>query len=133
MTVPDYKDLVVQAEKAVASVSDPALKQIAFQKILDDLLSNREGKPQSKTSPKKDAGHAGTKTKTKRGPKAYVEELVDEGFFNSRRAAGDVLKELADRGHHISSTDVAVTLLRLCKSKQLRRKKDEKTYLYSNW
>jgi hypothetical protein len=43
MTKSDYKDLVAQAEEAVRSVSDPGLKQIAFQKVLDDLLkANRE-------------------------------------------------------------------------------------------
>jgi hypothetical protein len=34
----DYSEVVAQAEKAVASVKDPDLKKIAFQKILDDLL-----------------------------------------------------------------------------------------------
>lgn len=38
----NYKDLVVQAEKAVNSVSDPSLKQIAFQKVLDDLLKSSQ-------------------------------------------------------------------------------------------
>jgi len=37
-----YAALVAQAEKAVASVKDPSLKQIAFQKVLDDLLSANE-------------------------------------------------------------------------------------------
>jgi hypothetical protein len=38
----DYKELVAQAEKAVSSVSDPSLKQIAFQKVLDDLLNSTQ-------------------------------------------------------------------------------------------
>jgi hypothetical protein len=36
---PDYAQLVAQAEKAVAAVTDPELKRIAFQKVLDDLLA----------------------------------------------------------------------------------------------
>jgi len=35
----EYSDLVAHAEKAVAAVKDPDLKRIAFQKVLDDLLS----------------------------------------------------------------------------------------------
>ena len=36
-----YADYVVRAEAAVAGVRDPELRKAAFQKILDDLLSNR--------------------------------------------------------------------------------------------
>ncbi len=38
-----YAALVAQAERAVASVKDPSLKQIAFQKVLDDLLGRVDG------------------------------------------------------------------------------------------
>jgi hypothetical protein len=33
----DYAELVARAEKAVAAITDPELKRIAFQKALDDL------------------------------------------------------------------------------------------------
>ncbi len=39
----DYSALVADAEKAVQSVKDPELKRIAFQKVLDDLLSSGGG------------------------------------------------------------------------------------------
>ena len=42
MAKADYKELVAQAEKAVSCCSDPALKQIAFQKVLDDLLNSTQ-------------------------------------------------------------------------------------------
>jgi hypothetical protein len=48
----DYKDLVAQAEKAVSSVSDPSLKQIAFQKVLDDLLKSSREDEEAVTPPK---------------------------------------------------------------------------------
>jgi hypothetical protein len=37
---PEYAELVAQAEKSVASVTDPELKRIAFQKVLDDLRAS---------------------------------------------------------------------------------------------
>jgi hypothetical protein len=36
----DYAKLIARAEKAVAAVTDPELKRIAFQKAMDDLLSS---------------------------------------------------------------------------------------------
>jgi len=36
-----YADYVVRAETAVLGVKDLELRKVAFQKILDDLLSNR--------------------------------------------------------------------------------------------
>jgi hypothetical protein len=38
-----YGQLVAEAEKAVGAVSDPELKRIAFQKILDDLRATKAG------------------------------------------------------------------------------------------
>ena len=34
-----YSELVAQAESAVSAVKDPELKRVAFEKVLDDLLS----------------------------------------------------------------------------------------------
>lgn len=131
----DYKELVVEAEKAVASVADPALKQIAFQKILDDLLNGSGPRPHTKDrdTKSKSTSRTAKKTSTRSGPTAYVEELIADEFFANKKSPSDVLTELADRGHHIEATDARVVLLRLCKAKKLRRKKENKTYLYSNW
>ncbi|MGB8628603.1 MAG: hypothetical protein WCD69_04330 [Xanthobacteraceae bacterium] len=38
-TPADYPSLVAQAEKEVQGVKDPELKRIAFQKVLEELLS----------------------------------------------------------------------------------------------
>jgi len=34
-----YTELVGQAERAVPAVKDPELRRVAFEKVLDDLLS----------------------------------------------------------------------------------------------
>jgi len=85
----DYSEVVAQAEKAVASVKDPELKKIAFQSILDDLLGSRPtskkvGSPAKATSKqskqKNTTGSAGLKA----GPKAYIDELIEDEFFHVR-------------------------------------------------
>lgn len=35
----DYSSLVAQAKKAASSVKDPELRYVAFQKVLEDLVS----------------------------------------------------------------------------------------------
>ena len=49
-----YAALVAQAEKAVASVKDPSLKQIAFQKVLDDLLGANTSRSEHPRSPREE-------------------------------------------------------------------------------
>jgi hypothetical protein len=136
----DYKDLVAQAEKAVSSVSDPSLKQIAFQKVLDDLLkSSREdeepvspfqGRPKSRVKKKRES----LRGSKRGGPTQYIQELIGDGFFKKPKTISEVKAELGNRGHHIAITGLSTPLIRLCKAKVLRRHKGENnTFLYSPW
>jgi hypothetical protein len=134
-----YKDLVAQAEQAVSSVSDPSLKQIAFQKVLDDLLnSNRE--TEEATAPAARAKSPAPSTReslrgaARGGPTRYIQELIGDGFFKKPKTISQVKAELGNRGHHIAITGLSTPLMRLCKAKVLRRHKSENdTYLYSPW
>ena len=134
-----YAALVAQAEKAVASVKDPSLKQIAFQKILDDLLSAndqnlqpfRAAKPQKKQT-KKVRGSA------RGGPTQYIQELIGDNFFKKPKTISEVKAELGNRGHHIALTSLSGPLQNLCKAKVLRRQKikagnKRQTFAYSVW
>lgn len=136
---PKYSELVAQAEKAVTGVKDPELKRIAFQKILDDLISGKKninksvGLNKSKRSarPLKASGRA------KGGPQFYVEEIVDEGFFKKPKTMANVKAELENRGHHIPITSLSGPLQKLCQRKVLRRQRvksgKKETFAYSNW
>ena len=139
-TKPDYAELVAQAEKAVAGVKDPELKRIAFQKVLDDLLgpsgsltTRQPASPRKQTAaPKK--GQRGTRG----GPQAYLDELVDEGFFKKPKTIAHVKAELENRGHHIPLTSLSGPLQTLCQRRTLRRQKlktsgKKQTFAYSNW
>jgi hypothetical protein len=135
--------LVAQAEKAVAAVKDPELKRIAFQKVLDDLL--RIGS----RAPTQDV-HAGQRRKVTRaragararpakgGPRAYLDELVDEGFFRKPKTLTNVKAELENRGHHVPMTSLSGPLQSLCQQRTLRRQKvktsgKKQTFAYSHW
>jgi hypothetical protein len=137
----DYAKLVDQANKAVSSVKDAELKRIAFQKILEDLMSkdsqpNRQiSSPTASTKPKPPKGGV----KKASGIQAYINELVDEGFFKKQKTISNVKAELENRGHHIPLTSMSGPMQRLCQRKILRRQKikgegkNKQTFGYSNW
>lgn len=132
----DYSEVVAQAEKAVASVKDPDLKKIAFQKILDDLLGSRppskKGASYGKATGKKRNMTGGAPSKA--GPKGYIEELIDDDFFQKPKTISEVKTALENRGHHIAMTSLSGPLQKLCQLRKLRRQKNNSgTYTYSKW
>jgi hypothetical protein len=136
-----YSELVKQAESAVSSVKDPELRRAAFEKILDDLLSNGSGEsPRTIPSDSKKRKTAKTRpSSVQRGPRTYICEMKGEGFFSKPKTISEIKAELANRGHHIPLTSLSGPLQRLCQDKELRRHKagekggKKKTFVYSNW
>ncbi len=137
----NYKELVAQAEKAVSSVSDPSLKQIAFQKVLDDLLStNQESEERSvpattRRKPSVSKKRENLRGAARGGPTQYIQELIGDGFFKKPKTISEVKAELGNRGHHIAINQLSTPLMRLCRAKVLRRQKssEKNTYSYSTW
>ena len=140
-----YAILVAEAEAAVAAVKDPELRRVAFDRILATLLEAKqpaEGRRQK-------AIRAQTKAKasrvsddapsSKRGPKAYIEQLIADGFFKKQKTIAEVKAELANGGHHIAMTSLSGPLQSLTQQRKLRRQKlaardgAKSTYAYSNW
>jgi len=143
---PDYSSLVADAEKAVQAVKDPELKRIAFQKVLDDLLSGGSGagdrghSQESARAPKRSKQPSARRALkvAPSGPRAYIREMHGEGFFKKPKTITDVKVELENRGHHIPMTSLSGPLQALCKEKLLRRQRtdgkgNKKTFTYSNW
>jgi hypothetical protein len=134
-----YKDLVAQAEKAVISVSDPSLKQIAFQKVLDDLLKSSQeddepAKPIKGAKPPVKKKRESLRGSARGGPTQYIQELIGDGFFKKPKTISEVKSELGNRGHHIAVNALSMPLIRLCKAKVLRRHKGaNNTFQYSPW
>jgi hypothetical protein len=136
---PDYAELVAKAEKAVIAVKDPELKRIAFQKILDDLLTSdsRRAEHKKRSVGKKGRSSSPT-TPNRRGPQAYVEQMIEDGFFKKPKTIAQVKAELENRGHHIALTSLSGPLQKLCQRRSLRRQKatlsgNKETFAYSEW
>jgi hypothetical protein len=137
-----YQHKIAVAESAVSGMTDPQLKQVAFAKILEQLLS--ENAPGS--GARIGEQHASntdevTRRKTtavRQGPAAYIEELIAEQFFRTPKTLGEVRTELMNRGHHIPRTSLSGPLQALCQRKALRRTKHaanggKAVFAYSNW
>jgi len=147
--IKDYAAKAAEAEDAVKSVKDPELRRVAFEKILAHLLEDAEGLVASgstmKTKPvpskaRRSGGPSNRAPSPKSGPKARVEDLVNEGYFRKQRTIADVKTELANRGHHIPLTSLSGPLQSLTRERRLRRQKvatngrgSKVTYAYSNW
>lgn len=140
----EYARLVAEAEAAVAAVKDPELRRVAFEKILATLIENGESsarRPARGREAITSAAHRKRgKSQSRRGPKAYIEELVADGFFKKKqRTIADVKAELANRGHHIALTGLSGPLQALTQQRKLRRQKatsreaGKSTYVYSVW
>lgn len=141
-----YAAMVAEAEAAVAVVKDPELRRVAFEKILTTLIEQKAASAKGRTAPlagrAAPAAKASSRPAKKRtgGPTAYIQELIDEGFFKKQHTIADVKAELANRGHHIALTSLSGPLQSLTQKKRLRRqkaavkgKKSKNTYAYSNW
>ena len=135
----DYAEMVRQAEAAVASIKDSELKGIAFGKILDTLLSQQDqpGAHVSAKLQRHGKKARATPTKKRSGPKGYVEELIDDGFFKVPKTLAATKAELSNRGHHIALTALSGPMMTLCQERRLRRQKardgKKQVFTYSNW
>jgi membrane protein involved in colicin uptake len=144
MTDPSkYQELVAKAEGAVQAVKDPELRRVAFEKVLDDLLGRTgsgaagDAKGAARKAP---VARPATGRKAPRpagGPKGYVKEMIEDGFFKKPNTIAQVKAELENRGHHIPFTSLSGPLQSLCQERELRRQKTrvgkKQTYSYSEW
>jgi len=135
-----YQQKISIAEAAVAQMTDPQLKQVAFGKILEQLLigsteastdvSARRAPATKDERPRASVGRG--------GPVAHIEDLIAEGFFQQPRTLVGVRTELANRGHHIPRTSLSGPLQSLCQRRILRRMKHringgKEVFAYSMW
>jgi hypothetical protein len=138
-----YADLVTQAEAATSAIKDPELRRVAFERVLDDLLSGG-GSGQKVGSPAlkqvESSTRTGAKSKKTSGPKGCVRRLLDDGFFKNPKTIAEVKAQLANLGHHIALTSLSGPLQQLCQERVLRRQKAKSggkakkpTFYYSVW
>jgi membrane protein involved in colicin uptake len=137
-----YADLVTQAEDATKAIKDPELRRVAFERVLDDLLSGggTAAPAGSRAAKSSERSTRTVKSKKSGGPKGYLLELKDDDFFKKPKTIAEVKAELANRGHHIALTSLSGPLQRLCQDRVLRRHKAKSgdkgkkvTFNYSEW
>jgi len=85
-------------------------------------------KPQHKTKRRKSK----TPRTHSHGPKTFLEELAEEGFFKSKRTIGDIQKKLEEAGHIYGLNSLSTPVLRLTRGKLLRRIKEKGVWVYVN-
>ena len=138
----EYQERISVATAAVADMPDPQLKQVAFAKILEQLLSQSTSgaAPASAGQMHSTFRRAQPRPRSavNAGPVGWIDALVDEGFFQRGKTLRDVQTELQNRGHRIPRTSLSGPLQSLCRRRRLRRSKEgsptgKKIYVYSTW
>jgi len=69
---------------------------------------------------------------TRTGPTEYIRELIDEGYFKTKREISVVRDKLEERAHIYPVTSISGPLYRLVKKKELRRIKEDGGWKYVN-
>lgn len=133
--------LVEKAEQIISIIKDPQLKSVAFGRVLDFLLHGREsgGKEATEYVDRVRKIKKVERTKKSDGPKTWMEELIEEGFFEKPKTVKELLSALEERDHHLKNSDMQPYLRIFMKEKRLRRKKQaskeggKPVWHYSNW
>ncbi len=71
-------------------------------------------------------------SKSRSGPTGLVLDLINEGYFKSRRTLPEIQKKLEEKGHIYAQTSLSPILIRLVRRKDVnfRRIKDKKGWIY---
>jgi hypothetical protein len=113
------------AEKAVAVVTDPRLREIAFGRVLDLLIygGNADAALASRgKAPRPNTREPNIK-KTSEGVRSWLEEMVSDEFFSEPKSVKQMLEELSSRSHYLTGSSLTQPLENLCHDKVLRRRK----------
>ena len=145
----NYGKLFEEAEKSVSNIKNEKLKEIAFEKLITHLLSDNQGQENSALSEDSNTSRPVAKAQKKNnsrdqkqkseGPKAWLTELVEEGFFQKPKSATEIIEEFKTRSHHLKASDLTSPLQALCHEKLLRRKQmappngGRAVYHWSKW
>jgi hypothetical protein len=84
-------------------------------------------KPRAATKPR---ASAKSPAMNRKGPTTLIAGLAADGFFKSRRTIGQVQAKLEEGGHIYPLTALSTPLLRLTRTKVLRRLKEKAGWVY---
>lgn len=89
--------------------------------------------PEGEQEPRKvrTAGPKKTAERTlRKGPQKLMADLIEDGWFKSKRTIGEVQKKLEEKGHIYAMESLSTPLLRLTRLRTLRRIKDKGGWVY---
>lgn len=120
---PDRMRRVVrEAEEAVQTVKDPELRKVAYDRVLARLLEEEPSSQDKAETPKPRIRALQTsKRQAKRGPMAWLKEMVAEGFFEKPKTAPEILARLREASHHLEYPAITRQLNSLSTQHILRR------------
>lgn len=136
MDVKKLIELRKEAEKAVAEMSDGALKVKAFEVILNHLImAQSKDLTDRERATRRDAVEPEIAATTESAA-GRILVLRDENFFKSQKSIGEIREELETHGWHYPATTLSGTLIELVQNRKLRRQKvkegNKKVYKYTN-
>lgn len=120
---------------AKATITTASGTQVKIEGTSDEVaavlekLEKAEAKP-SAGGKKKQVAKGGAKRKAAAGLSGHVEGLVESEFFKQPKDFAALRKALAELGHYYPPTSLSPVLLRLVKSRRLRRMKENKRWVY---
>jgi hypothetical protein len=124
---------VLEEASALTSFLPEGIRQIAFSKAFDVLVEHREIPEQprlraaSKRVPAKPylRGPRRSSRTHRVGPKFALGQLLDDGYFATRRGLPEIQAYLRDsHGHDYGSNELSISLLRLIREGRLNRERD---------
>jgi hypothetical protein len=73
---------------------------------------------------------SGNQRPKRKGPQRLIVDLIEENYFKARRTIGEIQRKLEEKGHIYALYALSTPLLRLTRSKALRRIKDKSGWVY---
>ena len=104
------------------------LGKFSMQESNDKLNSTTTSKAKKKRKRLTSNGEKSSKKQI--GPTSLIIELVEEGYFKTKRTIADIQKKLEERGHIYAQTSISPQLTRMTRKRIIRRIKENKAWVY---
>jgi hypothetical protein len=69
---------------------------------------------------------------SKSGPRAFIMELREAGYFVEKRTLNDIQRALEEQAHFYPQNTLSTPLIRLVRERLLRRVKEDRVWMYMN-
>ena len=116
------------ASSGARSRRRPSAKKTAASPPAKTASAKKTSSSAKKTASAARPSSAGRKT----GPKAVLEDLINEGYFSEPRGMADIKHHIRDeKAMSFNGGDLSPTLIRLLREGKLKRSKTEKQYVYT--